>query len=105
LKRLQPILLFGYNPSASSLPAERTIQRRKRAGETKLIVVDPRTTPLARMADIHARLRPGSDGALAMGMLNVIISEGLYDKEFVAKWTLGFDKLANVAKLMDSVRG
>ena len=92
------ILLFGYNPSASSLPAERTIQRRKQAGETKLIVVDPRTTPLARMADIHAKLRPGTDGALALGMLNIIISEGLYDKEFVTKWTLGFDKLSERVK-------
>ncbi|MBI4287781.1 MAG: molybdopterin-dependent oxidoreductase [Chloroflexi bacterium] len=92
------ILLFGYNPSASSLPAERTIQRRRRAGETKLIVVDPRTTPLARMADIHAKVRPGSDGALALGMLNVIIGEGLYDREFVAKWTTGFDKLAERVK-------
>lgn len=92
------ILLFGYNPSASSLPAERTIQRRKRAGETRLIVVDPRTTPLARMADIHARIRPGSDAALALGMLHVIIGEGLYNKDFVDKWTVGFDKLAGRVK-------
>lgn len=92
------VLLFGYNPSASSLPAERTIQRRKRDGETKLIVVDPRTTPLARMADIHAKLRPGTDGAFALGMLNVIINEGLYDREFVDKWTVGFDKLAEHVK-------
>lgn len=92
------VLLFGYNPSAATLSAERTIQRRKRDGETKLIVVDPRTTPLAKIADIHAKVRPGSDAALALGMLHIIISENLYDKEFVQKWTVGFDKLAERVK-------
>src|SRR3990172_8374873 len=41
----------------------------------------------------HLQLRPGTDGALALGMLNVIINEGLYDEEFVAKWVHGFDAL------------
>ena len=43
---------------------------------------------------MHAQLRPGTDGALALGMLNVIITEGLYDKAFVEEWTVGFDRLA-----------
>ncbi|GAG30063.1 unnamed protein product, partial [marine sediment metagenome] len=47
----------------------------------------------AEEADIHAQLRPGTDGALALGMLNVIVKEGLYDREFVEKWTVGFEKL------------
>ncbi|MBW2050598.1 MAG: molybdopterin-dependent oxidoreductase [Deltaproteobacteria bacterium] len=65
-----------------------------RARGVKLIVIDPRVTSYAEEADIHAQLRPGTDGALALGMLNVIIKEGLYDKEFVEQWTVGFDKLA-----------
>ena len=61
--------------------------------ETKLIVVDPRRTSLAEMADIHLQLRPGTDGALALGMLNVIIQNDLYDAGFIEKWTVGFDEL------------
>ncbi len=63
----------------------------------KLIVVDPRRTAIAAKADYHLQLRPGTDGALALGMMNVIISEDLYDKEFVEKWTVGFDGLKKLA--------
>ena len=58
----------------------------------KLIVVDPRLTYLSSRADIWLQLRPGTDAALALGMLNVIINEGLYDKEFVEKYTHGWDQ-------------
>jgi anaerobic selenocysteine-containing dehydrogenase len=64
----------------------------------KLIVVDPRFTLEASKADIWLQLRPGTDAALALGMLNVIINEGLYDKEFVGKWTFGFDQLKQRVK-------
>ncbi|MFH1351060.1 MAG: molybdopterin-dependent oxidoreductase [Pseudomonadota bacterium] len=56
----------------------------------KLIVVDPRLTRMAARADIWLQLRPGTDTALALGMLNVIINEGLYDKEFVANYVHGW---------------
>jgi len=59
----------------------------------KLIVVDPRPTECAKEADIWLQLRPGTDGALALGMLNVIINEGIYDREFVERWCLGFEEL------------
>lgn len=58
----------------------------------KLIVVDPRRTALARRADIWMRLRPGTDTALALAMANVIIREGLYDSDFVAKYAYGWDE-------------
>jgi anaerobic selenocysteine-containing dehydrogenase len=54
---------------------------------TKIICIDPRLSFFASRAKIWLRLRPGTDGALAMGFLNVIINEGLYNKEFVEKWT------------------
>jgi anaerobic selenocysteine-containing dehydrogenase len=54
---------------------------------SQLIVIDPRCTWLASRARIWLQIRPGTDGALAPGSLNVIISEGLYDEEFVKKWT------------------
>ncbi len=59
-----------------------------------LIVVDPRETALSSRATLWLQIRPGTDAALALGMINVIIKEGLWDKEFVSKWTYGFDKLA-----------
>ena len=64
----------------------------------KVIVIDPRRIPLAERATLWLQLRPGTDCALLMGMINIIISEGLYDKEFVDKWCYGFDKLAERAK-------
>lgn len=57
----------------------------------KLIVVDPRLTRPAARADIWLQLRPGTDAALALGMLNVIVNEELYDKEFVKNYTFGWE--------------
>jgi anaerobic selenocysteine-containing dehydrogenase len=64
----------------------------------KLIVVDPRRTKIASMADIHLQLRPGTDGALALGMINIIISEQLYDHKFVEEWMTGFADLEELAR-------
>ena len=60
----------------------------------KLICIDPLFTALAAKADLWLQIRPGTDAALALAMLNVIISENLYDREFVERWVDGFDKLA-----------
>ena len=58
-----------------------------------LILVDPRATRLSGRADLWLQIRPGTDAALALGMLHVVIDEGLYDREFVENWTHGFDEL------------
>ena len=60
---------------------------------SKIIAIDPRNTWTTSRAVFHLQNRPGTDGALALGMLNVIINEEIYDKEFVAKWVHGFDEL------------
>ena len=60
---------------------------------SKIILVDPRAIWLAGRSEMHLQLRPGTDGALALAMLNVIINEELYDREFVGKWCYGFDDL------------
>jgi anaerobic selenocysteine-containing dehydrogenase len=91
------ILLWGHNPNNSNPPLAWRILDSKRKG-AKLIVVDPRRTSLAKRADIHVQPRPGTDGALLLGILNVIISEGLCDKEFVVRWTVGLDSLAEHIK-------
>ncbi len=58
-----------------------------------LIVIDPRETALSSRATLWLQIRPGTDAALALGMINVIINEGLWDKEFVENWTYGFNRL------------
>lgn len=70
----------------------------------KLIVVDPRLSESAEKSHLWLRVRPGTDGALAYGMLNVIISEGLHDKEFVEKWCLGFDRLEALVRQYSPAR-
>ena len=92
------IVMWGVNT------AETAIGESKRATESldrgsKLIVIDPCETGYARRADIWVKPRPVTDLALALGLINVIIAENLYDKEFVDKWTVGFDKL--VAHIKD----
>jgi anaerobic selenocysteine-containing dehydrogenase len=67
--------------------------------DVKIIDVGPLATPLSRQADIHLRLRPGTSGALALGMANVIIEEGLYDREFAENWTLGFEDYRSCARV------
>ena len=65
---------------------------------TQVMVVDPRKTDLARKARCWLQLRPGTDNALVLAFLSVIIGEGLYDKDFVESWTHGFDTLASHVK-------
>lgn len=86
------IWLWGTNPSASLPPMVRRIREKKREG-AKLVVIDPRKIPLAKQADLYLPVRPTTDLALILAMINVIVEEGLYNKEFVDKYTVGFDKL------------
>jgi anaerobic selenocysteine-containing dehydrogenase len=64
----------------------------------KVIVIDPRRTSAVDHADLWLRIRPGTDAALALGWLHVIISEKLFDAEFVDKWCYGFDQLATAVQ-------
>ena len=67
---------------------------------SKLMSIDPRVNWVATRADWHLRLRPGTDTALGMAMLNVIIEEDLYDHDFVERWCYGFEQLAERVKEM-----
>ncbi|HNQ46137.1 MAG TPA: molybdopterin-dependent oxidoreductase [Syntrophorhabdus sp.] len=86
------ILLWGRNPDESYPPVGRIVRERVEAG-AKLVTIDPRRIPISRLG-IYLQPRPGTDGAIALAMMNVIIEEHLWDKEFVEKYTFGFDKLA-----------
>lgn len=67
---------------------------------TRVINIDPRVNWLSAKSDIHIQLRAGTDTALAMAMLNVIINEDLYDHDFVDYWCYGFDQLAERVQTM-----
>lgn len=88
------IFLWGANPVASHLTSHwRSVTEARKRG-AKVIVVDPRRTETAEEADIYTPIRPGSDIALALGLIHVIIAEELYDREFVKAWTFGLEGLA-----------
>jgi anaerobic selenocysteine-containing dehydrogenase len=91
------ILLVGTNPHQANRALWFGITGVKHAGG-KLIVIDPRKTELAEVADVWLQPRPGTDCALLMSMINVIIEEELYDGEFVERWCYGFDKLTERAR-------
>lgn len=84
------MIQWGCNPSAASfLEWLHKILPAKERG-AKLICIDPRSNSLTKMADIHLRPRPGTDGALALSMMNVIVSNSLYNRDFVEKHGIGF---------------
>lgn len=85
------ILLWGSNQSQCRPTQARDIVLAQAKG-AKLIVIDPRP-PKELNADIWLRVRPGTDGALALGMINIVINKGLYNKDFVDKWCVGFGEL------------
>lgn len=82
------LMVWGANPSHSA-PHMHTGWVKSTGAA--LVVVDPIATGTARLADIHLQLRPGSDAALAFGMLHVIKKAGLFDRAFIEKHVLGFD--------------
>ncbi len=93
------VVYWGHNPVNSGPDGETRFNARDvLATNPKIIVVDPRRTFLARKADLWLQLRPGTDDALALAMLNVLIAERLYDEKFVKRWTHGFDALAERVK-------
>jgi anaerobic selenocysteine-containing dehydrogenase len=90
------VVVWGCNVTeagASDGMCGHQLTRALRRPGTKLIVIDPRRTALAARADHWLQIRPGTDDALALGLLQVIIEEGLYDRAFVEQWTVGFDQL------------
>lgn len=87
------VVMWGVNLSETNGSKATKVRSAQRHKGAKTIVVDPRPTRSAKEADLWLRIRPGTDAALALGFLNVMISEGLYDAEFVDAWTIGFDEL------------
>ena len=91
------IILWACNTVSTNLHHWPIIDAAKKRG-AKVIVIDPMKTRTSNHADWHIRIRPGTDTALAMGMINVVIAEGLIDKDYIDNYTVGFDELAERAK-------
>ena len=87
------VILWGFNPGASSMPGMHGYTDLQRVNGLKIIVVDPRYSETAAHADLWLPLRPGSDTALSLAMINVIMNEFIYDMDFTDEWCEGFDDL------------
>lgn len=87
------VVYFGHNPRPDVWAGEYQRLRAALGRGAKLIVLDPRKSHCAKMAHIHLPLRAGTDAAMSLGWLQVIIEEELYDKEFVSRWCVGFEEL------------
>ncbi len=96
IEQAQLIVVWGANPATDSPPlAHEEIQRARQRG-AEVVVIDPRRTETAR--DTQAEwipIRPGTDGALALGLINVLVEEELYDEDFVRHWTVGWEPLVD----------
>ena len=94
IEQAELVVIWGANPATDSPPlAHEQILRARQRG-TQVVAIDPRRNGTAREARAEwLPIRPGTDGALALAMIGVLIEEELYDEEFVAKWTVGFDGL------------
>jgi anaerobic selenocysteine-containing dehydrogenase len=80
------LIFWGYNPSYTRIThATAAVEAQKRG--MRLVVVDPRSVGLANKADLWLRVRPGTDGALALGIANAMIERGWYDRDFIHDWS------------------
>ncbi|MFB6806880.1 molybdopterin oxidoreductase family protein [Streptomyces sp. NPDC056387] len=103
------VILVGSNPAETMPPALRYLTELKANGGT-LIVVDPRRTRTAEQADLHLAPRPGTDLALALGLLHLVVAEGRTDEEFIAGRTTGWEEaraaaMAHWPELVERITG
>ncbi len=99
-RRSRCILLFGSNPAVSFMHRYGAVMEDLRGAVRRgafLVVVDPRRTETTGEASLHLQIRPGTDGALALGLLHVILRDRLHDEPFVSRHAAGFDRLRAAA--------
>lgn len=97
------VVLWGINASHTHINLMSLVKRARRRGAF-IVCIDPYRTQTAKAADLHLQPRPGTDGALALGVMHVLIGEGLVDHEYIQRATLGFDRLAQHVKQYDPER-
>ncbi|KAA3613878.1 MAG: aminotransferase class V-fold PLP-dependent enzyme [Calditrichaeota bacterium] len=95
IENAELIIVWGANPATDSPPRnlERIVKAHHRGA--KVIVIDPRRTATAKQSQAEwIPIRPGTDGALALGLCNILVKEELFDEKFVKDWTIGFDEFS-----------
>jgi anaerobic selenocysteine-containing dehydrogenase len=97
------VVLWGINASYSHINLMSLVKKARQRGAF-IVGIDPYRTPTAKFADLHLQPRPGTDGALALGMMHVLIGEGLVDHDYIQRATLGFGPLALHVKQYDPDR-
>ncbi len=97
------VILWGINAAYSHINLMTLVKRAKQRGAF-VVVIDPYRTPTARQADLHLMPRPGTDAALALGMMRVLIGEGRVDEDYIQRATLGFTALREHVKQYDPER-
>ena len=97
------IVVWGANPHATGIHLVPIIDEARARG-AKLVVVDPRRTPLAKRADVHLAVRPGTDLPVALGVINWLFTHGRADDAFLAKHATGVDGLRERARAWDFVK-
>jgi len=91
-RRSRYIIAWGANVHGNNIHLWPMIEEARRNG-AKLVVIDPYRTKTARVADWHIPINPGTDAALALGIMHVLVRDGLYDGDYVARHTHGFEQL------------
>jgi anaerobic selenocysteine-containing dehydrogenase len=96
IERTRCALVVGRNPSAADPVQWMALKAAKKRG-ARIVAIDPARTPAVDLADLWLRPRPGTDAAIALAMIDVIVREGLHDVEFLARWCHGFEALKDRA--------
>jgi anaerobic selenocysteine-containing dehydrogenase len=88
------IIAWAANIHGNNIHLWPFVEEARRNG-ARLIVIDPYATRTARAADWHIPINPGTDSALALGLMHILVRDDLYDHDYVSRWTSGFDQLRN----------
>ena len=91
------VVLWGVNAAYSTINVMTLVKQARERG-AYIVVVDPYRTATALQADEHLMVRPGTDGALALAIMHVLVTEGLVDRDYIERATLGFPELADHVK-------
>ena len=93
VEHARTVLMVGANPHAAN-PVQWARIREARARGAKIVVLDPMRSEAAKIADLWLRPAPGTDAAIGLAMMHVLIAEDRHDKAFISRWTRGYDELA-----------
>jgi anaerobic selenocysteine-containing dehydrogenase len=97
------VVLWGINASHTHINLMTLVKRARKRGAF-VVCIDPYRTATARSADLYLQPRPGTDGALALGMMHVLVAEGRIDRDYIARATLGFAPLTESVRAYDPAR-